>query len=123
MKVISTANAEHYTWPSAISATKCNAWHLHRSDALSVIEERMPPGTAEQRHMHQHATQFFYVLAGELTIALNREEHRLTPLTGLTVSAQTPHQVFNHGSEDARFLVISQPPSHGDRVAVPQTRG
>jgi mannose-6-phosphate isomerase-like protein (cupin superfamily) len=123
MKVISTANAEHYTWPSAIGLTKCDGWHLHRSDAISVIEERMPPGTAEQRHMHQHATQFFYVLAGELTIELNGEEHRLTPWTGLTVSAQTPHQVFNHGSEDARFLVISQPPSHGDRVAAPQTRG
>jgi hypothetical protein len=25
------------------------------------------------------------------------------------------HQVFNRGREDARFLVISQPPSHGDR--------
>ncbi len=127
MKVISTNNAEHYTWPSeirpsAIDATQCDSWHLHRSDALSVIEERMPPGTAEQRHMHQRTTQFFYVLAGELTIELNGEEHRLAPFTGLSVPAQTPHQVVNHGSEDARFLVISQPPSHGDRVAVPQTR-
>jgi mannose-6-phosphate isomerase-like protein (cupin superfamily) len=127
MKVISTANAEHYAWSSAIQssaidATQCDGWHLHRSEALSVIEERMPPGAAEQRHLHQRATQFFYVLAGELIIELNGEEHRLAPCTGLTVSAETPHQVFNHGSEDARFLVISQPPSHGDRVAVPQTR-
>jgi mannose-6-phosphate isomerase-like protein (cupin superfamily) len=45
------------------------------------------------------------------------EEHNLTPFTGLTVAAQIPHQVFNRGSEDARFLVISQPPSHGDRVS------
>ena len=127
MKVVSTANAEHYTWPSvanpdAISSDQCEGWHLHRSDALSVIEERMPSGTAEQRHMHQHTTQFFYVLAGELTIELKDEEHRLAPLTGMSVPAQTPHQVFNHGSEDARFLVVSQPPSYGDRVAVPQTR-
>lgn len=122
MKVISTANAEHYTWPSAIEPTQCDGWHLHRSDALSVIEERMPPGTAEQRHLHQHTTQFFYALAGELTIELNGEEHRLAPFTGLSVPAQTPHQVFNRGSEDARFLVISQPPSHGDRVSAPQTQ-
>jgi mannose-6-phosphate isomerase-like protein (cupin superfamily) len=128
MKDISRANAEHYTWssairPSAIDATQCDGWHLHRSETLSVIEERMPSGTAEQRHLHQRTTQFFYVLAGELTIELNGEEHRLTPFTGLTVPAETPHQVFNHGSEDARFLVISQPPSHGDRIAAPQTRG
>lgn len=116
MRAISTSNAEHYAWPSVVNAATCDGWHLHRSDALSVIEERMPPGTAEQRHLHQHATQFFYVLAGEFTIELNGEEFRLAPFTGLSVPAQTPHQVFNHGSEDARFLVISQPPSHGDRI-------
>lgn len=124
MRIVSTNDAEHYTWPSAIGAVLCDGWHLHRSGALSVIEERMPPGTAEQRHLHLHTTQFFYVLAGELTIELAGQEHRLSLFTGLTVAAQTPHQVFNRGSEDARFLVISQPPSHGDRVAVPpaQTR-
>jgi mannose-6-phosphate isomerase-like protein (cupin superfamily) len=77
----------------------------------------MPPGTAEQRHLHRHATQFFYVLAGELTIERSREEYRLRPNTGLTIPAGTPHQVFNRGSQDARFLVVSEPPSHGDRVA------
>jgi mannose-6-phosphate isomerase-like protein (cupin superfamily) len=122
MKVISIANAEHYTWTSAIDAQMCDGWHLHRSETLSVIEERMPSATAEQRHLHQHATQFFYVLAGELTIELDGEEHRLTPFTGLTVPTQTPHQIFNRGSEDARFLVISHPPSHGDRVAVAQAQ-
>jgi mannose-6-phosphate isomerase-like protein (cupin superfamily) len=117
MSAISTSNAEHYTWPSAVSEHLCDGWHLHRTDTLSIIEERMPPATAEQRHLHQRATQFFYVLTGELTIELNGEEHRLAPSTGLTVPAQTPHQVFNRGREDTRFLVISQPPSHGDRVA------
>ena len=120
MKAVSRSNAEHYTWPSAISPHTCDGWHLHRTDGLGVIEERMPPGSAERRHLHQWATQFFYVLGGELAIELNGEEHRLTPLTGLAVPAQTPHQVFNRGSEDARFLVISQPPSHGDRVEVSQ---
>jgi mannose-6-phosphate isomerase-like protein (cupin superfamily) len=120
MKPINRDNAEHYTWPSVIGAMQCDGWHLHRSGALSVIEERMPPGTAEQRHMHPRATQFFYVLAGELAIELDGVEHRLTPLTGITVPAETPHQVFNRGSEDARFLVISQPPSQGDRIPADQ---
>jgi mannose-6-phosphate isomerase-like protein (cupin superfamily) len=120
MNVVSTGNAEHYTWPSAISESTCDGWHLHRSASLSLIEERMPPGSAEQRHLHQRATQFFYVLAGELTIELNGEEHRLKPNNGLTVPAETPHQVFNRGTEDVRFLVISQPPSHDDRIAAPQ---
>jgi mannose-6-phosphate isomerase-like protein (cupin superfamily) len=121
MTVISRSNAEHYTWPSAIGADLCDGWHLHRTEALSIIEERMPPGSAEQRHLHQRAMQFFYVLAGELVIELDGQEHRLMPSTGLTIPTQTPHQVFNRSSEDARFLVISQPPSHGDRI--PADRG
>jgi mannose-6-phosphate isomerase-like protein (cupin superfamily) len=118
MHPVSSATAEHYTWPSVNCAQTCDGWHLHRSEALSVIEERMPPGTAEQRHLHQSTTQFFYILNGELAIELNGEEHRLESFSGLTVPAQTPHQVFNRGDEDVRFLVISQPPSHGDRIPV-----
>ena len=122
MKPIRRDNAEHYTWSSATNAQTCDGWHLHRSDALSVIEERMPPGAAEQRHLHRRATQFFYVLAGELILELAGGEHRLVPGSGLTVIAETPHQVFNRGgqsgAEDVRFLVISQPPSHGDRIPV-----
>jgi mannose-6-phosphate isomerase-like protein (cupin superfamily) len=120
MRSVSTSNAEHYTWPSAISEHLCDGWHLHRSASFSIIEERMPPGTAEQRHLHQRTTQFFYVLAGELTIELDGEELRLTPNTGLSIPAQTPHQVFNRDTEDARFLVISQPLSHGDRIPAPK---
>jgi mannose-6-phosphate isomerase-like protein (cupin superfamily) len=116
MKPISIANAEHYTWASAISEHLCDGWHLHRTETLSIIEERMPSGTAERRHLHQRATQFFYVLAGELIIEMNGEEHRLPASTGLAIPAQTPHQVFNRSIGDARFLVVSQPPSHGDRV-------
>jgi mannose-6-phosphate isomerase-like protein (cupin superfamily) len=122
MKSVSISNAEHYTWPSAISDYLCDGWHLHRSASLSIIEERMPPGTAERRHLHQHTTQFLYLLAGELIIELNGEEHRLVPNSGLTVLAETPHQVFNRGAEDARFLVISQPPSHGDRIPAPSAQ-
>jgi mannose-6-phosphate isomerase-like protein (cupin superfamily) len=123
MTSISIANAEHYTWPGvpnpvSIGKHICDGWHLHRSTSLSIIEERMPPSTAERRHFHQHATQFFYVLAGEVSIELNGEEHRLAPFNGLTVPAESPHQVFNRGAEDARFLVISHPPSHGDRITV-----
>jgi mannose-6-phosphate isomerase-like protein (cupin superfamily) len=128
MQPTSRHTAEHYTWPSAgtshvpndrssaIGPQQCDGWHLHRSAGLSVIEERMPPGTAEQRHLHRQATQFFYVLAGELTLELDGVLHSLPVGTGCTVVAQTPHQVFNRGEEDARFLVISEPPSHADRV-------
>ena len=113
---ISRDTADHYTW-----GDKCDGWHLVRSPALSVIEERMPPGTAEARHRHAVARQFFFVLAGELTIERDGAVLVLGQGEGLEVAPGSAHQVLNHGSTDARFLVISQPPSHGDRELVPRT--
>jgi mannose-6-phosphate isomerase-like protein (cupin superfamily) len=123
MQPTSRDTAEHYHWSSAIGLQHCDGWHLHRSASLSVIEERMPPGTAEQRHLHRQATQFFYVLAGQLTLELAGVLHDLPAGTGCTVVAQTPHQVFNRGREDARFLVISQPPGQADRVTAEPVSG
>lgn len=108
---ISTATAPHYRWGDV-----CDGWHLVRTDALSVIEERMPPATAERRHRHDRARQFFYVLDGELTLEVEGEEHRLRANEGVEVAPHQAHQAFNRGELDVRFLVTSQPPSHGDRI-------
>jgi mannose-6-phosphate isomerase-like protein (cupin superfamily) len=109
--MISTESAPHYPWGEG-----CDGWHLVRTPALSVIEERMPPGTAERRHRHRVARQFFYVLAGELTLEVDGAEHRLGANRGFEVAPGLPHQAFNRGESDVRFLVVSQPPSHGDRL-------
>jgi mannose-6-phosphate isomerase-like protein (cupin superfamily) len=108
--MISSESAPHYPWGEG-----CDGWHLVKSGALSVIEERMPPGTSERRHLHRRARQFFYVLAGELTMEVDGEEHVLLAHHGLEIAPEKAHQAFNRGANDVRFLVVSQPPSHGDR--------
>jgi len=35
---------------------------------------------------------------------------------GMAVPAGAPHQLKNDGNGEVVFLVISEPPSHGDRV-------
>lgn len=110
---VSAENAERYTWGEV-----CDGWHLVRDGGLSVIEERMPPGSHEQRHFHARSWQFFYVLAGELTIEVCGTHHSLTAGVGLEVAPGEPHQAVNYSDNDVRFLVISQPPSHGDRQPV-----
>ena len=107
----STHTAEHYTWGSA-----CNGWHLLRSPSLSVIQERMPPGTAEQRHWHERAQQVFFILAGGATFVVEGETVQLGPQESLHVPPGTPHRIANHGPADLHFLVISEPKAHGDRV-------
>lgn len=113
-KPISVETAAHYVWGGA-----CDGWHLVRSPELSIIQERMPPGTSELRHRHGRARQFFYVLRGHLTLECAGTHHRLTSGQGLEIGPEVPHQARNDSEDSVDFLVVSQPPSHGDREPVP----
>ena len=112
LRSVSRATAEHYIW-----GDQCDGWHLVKDERLSVIAERMPPGSAEVRHYHVRSQQFFWILSGEAVMEVDGSEMRLSAGEGLQVHAGTPHQIQNGSKEAVQFLVISQPPSHGDRVA------
>jgi mannose-6-phosphate isomerase-like protein (cupin superfamily) len=57
------------------------------------------------------------VLDGELTMELDGRECVLAVGQGLEIAPGEPHQAKNMADADVRFLVISQPASHGDRVS------
>jgi quercetin dioxygenase-like cupin family protein len=114
MAAVSTANAQHYHWGEA-----CDGWHLLAGDDLSVIEERMPPGTVEQRHRHARARQFFYVLEGMATLEVEGVTHPLQRGGGLHVPPGAAHQMRNDSTTDVRFLVVSAPKGHDDRTPAP----
>ena len=109
-KPTSRAVAQQYGWGDG-----CEGWQLVRAQSLSIIEERMPPGTREQRHWHARARQFFYVLSGTLTLEVEGVTHSLSPRMGIELPQGTAHQAINETGSDVEFLVISEPPSHGDR--------
>ena len=115
---VSIRSAPHYTWGGP-NATDADGWHLLRTPDLSIIEERMPPGSSETRHVHTLARQFFYVLSGALTLELSGTTFTLLPGEALEVPPGEPHQARNTATTDARFLITSQPPSHGDRTPAP----
>ncbi len=109
--IIDRENAEHYNWGDG-----CDGWILGGSPDLSVIQERMPPGTAEIRHVHGKARQVFFVLDGELTMQHGGAELRLGPRQSLEIAPGMPHQARNDGAQDVHFLVISAPTARGDRT-------
>jgi len=109
--VISRQNSEHYIW-----GKHCDGWHLVRDAGLSVIEECMPPGTAELRHRHGKAQQFFFVLSGRAIMEVGGEVVELARGDGIHVLPGRRHQIRNESNEPVQFLVISQPQSHGDRI-------
>jgi mannose-6-phosphate isomerase-like protein (cupin superfamily) len=96
---------------------------LVKHDRLSVIEEEMPAGTSEVCHFHSRAQQFFYVLAGEAELEIEGCPIRLGPGEGLHVPPGTRHQMKNLSKMPVRFLVLSEPPSHGDRVLCTEPSG
>ena len=110
-QVLSLQNAEHYTWGAG-----CDGWHLVKQPDLSVIEERMPPGASEVRHHHVHSRQFFYCLSGELTLEVEHHDYILHSGEGLEILPCQRHQAMNRSQAEAHMLVVSQPPSHGDRI-------
>jgi mannose-6-phosphate isomerase-like protein (cupin superfamily) len=103
--------AEHYHW-----GQNCDGWHLVRSDTVSVIQERMPPHTSEVRHLHSRSRQFFFVLSGQATIEIDGRRQVLEMQQGAEVAPGVLHQMLNEFDEDLNFLVVSCPPSHGDRI-------
>ncbi len=107
----SIATAPSYTWGEA-----CTGWHLVKNTQLGVIQETMPSGTAEVRHYHQQAQQFFYILHGEATFELAGATLRLGPGEGVHVAPGQPHQLRNDSAEALGFLVVSTPHAHGDRI-------
>ncbi|MGY6555169.1 MAG: cupin domain-containing protein [Wenzhouxiangella sp.] len=113
MKVVSTTNSEHYQW-----GDRCDGWHLVKSPALSVIQERVPPGCSEVRHLHQKSEQFFFVLSGCATLEVNGEAFQIAAHQGFHVPSNIPHRLRNDGDVDLHFVVTSTPPSHGDRIEV-----
>src|SRR5579872_3260548 len=102
--ITSTENAEHYTWGNA-----CDGWHLLRSDTLSVIQERMPPGTAEQLHYHRNAQQVFYILSGAATFDVEGEIKTVNGGESIHIPKGTQHCIRNNGGIDLLFLVVSEP--------------
>jgi mannose-6-phosphate isomerase-like protein (cupin superfamily) len=111
--MISRVNAEHYVW-----GQQSDGWRLVRDPKLSVIEEQMQLETSEALHYHEVAQQFFYMLSGEAVMEIDGRDLRLAAGEGVHVPPGALHRIRNESQGPIRFLVISQPPSHGDRVVV-----
>ena len=106
----SIKNAESYIWGDG-----CDGWHLLKTESLSVIQERMPPGTSEQLHFHKHAQQVFYILSGVATFEIDGQIFIINAKESIHIPKMTKHYIANKGDQDLDFLVISEPKSHGDR--------
>ena len=112
-KIVSIKSAEHYKW-----GNNCTGWHLLKTDELSIIEEEVPPGGYEVKHYHKKSKQFFYIIEGEATIEIDGSQNTLNNNEGIYIEAGIEHQLSNKCDRNLRFIVVSSPKGHGDRVII-----
>ncbi|MGI2178377.1 cupin domain-containing protein [Shewanella frigidimarina] len=110
MSVASIEASEHYVWGG-----NCDGWHLVMSENLSVIQERVPSGSSEVRHLHNKTEQFFFILVGTASLEVAGITYVLRASEGFHVPAGVPHTLSNQHEQALDFLVVSTPPSHEDR--------
>lgn len=102
---------KHYNWGAA-----CDGWNLVDEENLSVKQERMPAGTSEAMHYHQHAQQFFFILNGVAQFEINETFTNVHAGEGIHIKAGEKHRVVNNGNEDLEFILCSQPGTAADRI-------
>ena len=110
---VSENAANHYRWGEG-----CEGWRLMQNPEFSVISELMPPGTAELKHFHHKSRQFFFVLSGALEVHSGAVHLQLGSGDGVEISPETVHEIRNDSEHEVRFLVVSHPPTHDDRMLV-----
>ena len=102
-----------YGWGS-----DCTGWELSEEDGLSVKEESMPPGAAEKLHVHQQATQVFYILGGEATFEIGTERFKAMAGESITIRPGERHRILNESPEELTFILSSAPTTRNDRTDI-----
>ncbi|MBD0368843.1 MAG: cupin domain-containing protein [Flavisolibacter sp.] len=112
MKIVSKyLPLKHYKW-----GRLCDGWNLVDEADLSIKLERMPPGTAEEKHYHRKAQQFFYILKGIAILETDYNTVELMAGEGVYVPAGRKHKISNQTTQDLEFLLCSQPSTAHDRI-------
>jgi mannose-6-phosphate isomerase-like protein (cupin superfamily) len=104
----------HYVWGEG-----CDGWALVDKPELSVKQERMPPHTAEAKHYHRVARQFFFILQGTAVFETNEGRVEVAANEGFEIEPGLVHRILNESEVDLVFVLCSQPSTANDREMVP----
>ncbi len=106
-------NVRSFTWREV-----CLGWAFVDQPNLSVIQEWMPPGTFELRHIHESTHQFYFVLQGQATVETDAGRFEVAAMQGIDIPPRLEHQMRNESDADLEFLVISTQRPSKDRQDV-----
>ncbi|MDQ3624258.1 MAG: cupin domain-containing protein [Verrucomicrobiota bacterium] len=79
----------------------------------SLAEARLPAGCATQRHHHQLAEEFYFILEGKGVMEIDGETRAVTPGDAILIPPRAWHTIT--AADALRFLCCCAPPyAHED---------
>jgi mannose-6-phosphate isomerase-like protein (cupin superfamily) len=101
----------HYHW-----GNDCEGWNFVTGEAMSVKQERMPSGSAEQLHYHETAQQFFFILKGKAGFEIDDAVVEISEGEGIHILPGKKHRIVNNTNSELEFILCSQPSTENDRI-------
>jgi quercetin dioxygenase-like cupin family protein len=74
---------------------------------LHAVHVTIPPQREHQDFYHHDGEEWLYVLAGQLRLIFEHEEHLLKPGDSAHFEAHTPHRLAAHGPRSAEAVIVS----------------
>ena len=91
---------------SKLIVTPENTSTKHFDFRLSTYQ---PKGCVEE-HTHEVEEQIYYILEGEGLMELDGDKKIVRPSLTIFIPPQVRHALYNTGTKDLTFLVVSSPP-------------
>jgi mannose-6-phosphate isomerase-like protein (cupin superfamily) len=112
MKILSKEySLKHYKW-----GENCDGWNFVDENSLSIKLEKMLPHTSEQKHYHEHAQQFFFIIKGIATFEIDDKNLIVKQNEGIHILPMQKHKISNQENEELEFILSSQPSTVNDRI-------
>lgn len=89
------------------------------ANVMQFAQARFTPGQVAGAHAHRDMSEVFFVSAGEGTIVVDGQSHRLTPGTCIAIQPGEQHEIRNDGSAElvlTYFGVLARPVTTGATV-------
>lgn len=106
-------NTPFYTW-----GAHCTSYVIMETDALSVKQELMPPGTKEQLHLHRKSVQIFNITQGNAVFYVDGDKIGVDEGQSIIIKPGQQHLIANESDKHLEFLITSQPSTKNDRVDI-----
>jgi mannose-6-phosphate isomerase-like protein (cupin superfamily) len=108
--------SEDLSWRPSNLMRIPNADYLERtgSNLLGARMWRLPPGSANTRHRHVRAEEFYFVLEGTGRIRVGDETLTVPRYGGVLVGPATIRQIFNDTAVESLWLIVGAPDAEFD---------